>query len=187
LVLLGDQAAAQLDGSGLTIGPDSTALIVRVIADYECAACAGLERAAGRTLREWARDGRIRYQLIQAPLRAHRRALKAAAALYCADEAGDPWTMHSALIDGHATWAWGRDPTFSFVEYAGAIGFDRVRFEACLTADAPTARIKRDMSAAERIGVAGVPVILVGSTLVRPSRSFREILDYVEDRLDERT
>ena len=187
LVLLGEQAAASLEGSGLTIGADPSALTVRVVADYECAACANLERDAGQTLRAWARQGRIRYQLLQAPLEAHRRARKAAVALYCADEAGNAWEMHTALVTEHTVWAWGPDPAASFSRYAGAAGIDRRQFEECLTSDRSKARVDGDRSAAKTIGVDGVPVIIVGSTLVRPSRSFREVLDYVETRLDDRS
>ena len=107
LIQLSSHAALALEEAGLSTGPAEAPVVVRVVADYECGACEALDRGVGRVLRGWAREGRIRYQLIHAPLGPHRRAPKAAAAFYCADQQNAAWLMHELIVTGRATWGWG--------------------------------------------------------------------------------
>jgi protein-disulfide isomerase len=183
LVTVADHVPGALEGAGVAVGPSQGALTVRVVGDYECSACEALDRRVGRRLRALASQGRLRYQLVQAPLRAHRRAPKAAQALFCADRQGEPWGMHTLLVEGRPEWGWGKDPHEVFRRYAGRLGLAVAEFQECLGSPYATSRLEADRSAAANIGVAGVPVILVGSTLVTPSRSFTEVLDLVEARL----
>jgi protein-disulfide isomerase len=186
LVTVADHVPAALEGAGVSIGPGRGTLTVRVVGDYECSACEALDRRVGRRLRALAAQGRIRYQLVQAPLRPHRRAPKAAAALFCADRQGDPWRMHTLLVEGRAEWGWGEDPHEAFRRYARRLDLAVDEFQKCLASPYASLRLEADRSAAAGIGVAGVPVILVGATLVTPTRSFTEVLDVVEARLADR-
>jgi protein-disulfide isomerase len=183
LVMLGSHVQKTLDGAGVILGTDSTVLTVRIVGDYECAGCEELDRTVGVRLRSLAREGRIRYQLVNAPLRAHRRARKAAAALFCAENAGQAWAMHELLRDRRERWGWGDDPRAAFVELAEILGLERAAFDRCLDAPTTRSRMAVDSASARELGVESVPVILVGNTLVRPARSYQEVLDYVEDRL----
>lgn len=183
LVTVADHVPSVLEGTGVVIGPSRGTLTVRVVGDYECSACEALDKRVGRQLRALAAQGRVRYQLVQSPLPAHRRAPKAARALYCADRQGNPWGMHTLLVDGRSEWGWGGDPREVFRRYARRLGLAEDEFGACLYSPYATLRLAADRSAAASIGVAGVPVIIVGTTVVTPSKSFTEVLDVVEARL----
>ena len=184
LVVLGEHVHGLFEGAGVTAGPAESEIVVRIVGDYECAACERLELEVGVRLREWARSGRIRYQLVQAPLRSHRRAPRAAAAFYCADEQGHAWEMHRALVAGRADWGWGPDPRQAFARYARSLGLQEVPFLRCLDASETAIKGRRDRIVASDLGISSVPVILVGSTLVEPTRSFAEVLTYVEQRIE---
>jgi hypothetical protein len=71
----------------LALGPTGRPRLV-LFSDYECAACALLEREAGAELRSWAAAGRMRLELRHFPLPAHRRAPRASAWATCAARAG---------------------------------------------------------------------------------------------------
>jgi len=184
LVVLGAHVDGLFEGAGVTAGPAESEVVVRIVGDYECSACEALDLEVGERLREWARSGRLRYQLVQAPLKAHRRAPKAAAAFYCADEQGHAWEMHRALVAGRADWGWGPDPRQAFVRYARSLGLAQAPFLHCLDASETAIKGQRDRQAASTVGISSLPVILVGSTLVEPTRSFTEVLTYVEERLE---
>lgn len=183
LLPLDPLVAERLDSLGVSAGPTDAAVVVRVVADYECAACERLDRVVGRTIRSWAREGRLRFQLIQAPLPGHRRAPKAAVALICAAVQDSAWPMHDLLVGRRSEWGWGPDPRRAFLEYARGLSLDMHRFETCLSARPTEERLDRDLRGARSVGVAAVPVILVGATLVQPTHSFDEILRYVASRL----
>ncbi len=170
-----------LEPAGLSAGPPGAAPVVTIVTDYECGACEALDRQAGRVLRSWAREGRIRYRVVHAPLARHRRAPRAATAFYCADGQGAAWPMHDMIVAGRPDWGWGEDPRGAFTEYASMLGLEQDRFRACLEAE--SAQLARDRSVAATLGITSVPVILVDSTLLQPSRSFDEVLRYVEDQL----
>lgn len=183
VVPLGDQVEDLLDTLGISVGPWQAPVVVRVIGDYECSACEELDRTVGRTLRGWAAQGRLRYQLIQSPLEAHRRATKASRALYCAADQGAAWPMHELLVARRPEWGWGADPAIAFARYARVLKLDPDRFVACLGGLSAPDRTRADREGASSVGVSAVPVIIVGHRLIQPRRSFTEVLAYVEPML----
>ena len=89
----------------LSVGPPDAPHRLVIYSDYQCPACALLQREAEPALRELAESGRLRLDLRHFPLAGHRRAPRAAALAACAEQQGAGWKMHDALFR-QIRWDW---------------------------------------------------------------------------------
>jgi protein-disulfide isomerase len=153
--------------AGMAAGPAGAVRVLRVFGDYECPACRELERVAGDTLRALAERGAIRFVYHHAPLRGHRRGPAAAAAAYCATDAGAGWEAHAALYDSAPDWGTGPDGEARLIRsLVPAVG-DTAGLRDCMKGAATSQRVAADREAAESLGIREVPTVLLGDRRLR--------------------
>ena len=151
-------ANATIDlGSRPTKGSSSAKLAVIEFSDYQCPYCARFVRDTyPRLEQEFIAKGKIRYAMLDFPLRNHPFAFKAAEAVTCAAADGKFWEMHHLLFEQqHAL-----QPD-ALPAYAEQIGLDRAAFETCLQ-EGRQEDVNADMTLARQAGVSATPSFLVG-------------------------
>ena len=89
----------------------------------------------------------------------HKLAFKAAEATHCAVEQGKYWEMHARLFANQRELD---RPDLS--KHAQAIGLDGAAFDKCLDSGKSAARVRKDVSEAQKIQAGGTPVFFLGLT-----------------------
>ena len=104
-------------------GPDSAAVVVFEIADFQCPYCARFAETVAPELHErYVDDGPVQWVFVNLPLHTHPRAWHAAEAALCAGVAGDRfWAMHDLLFREQSAWGSAEDPAARFAEYAARL------------------------------------------------------------------
>lgn len=159
------EAAAGAAAGGMAVGPGTGVPVLRVFGDYECPACAALERQAGDTLRALARRGHIRFVYHHSPLRMHVRGKAAARAAYCAP-GPKRWIIHAELYDSAPFWRTGGDTVEQMLSVLAPVA-DTGLIRACLGSDTVHRRVAADRALADGLGVIEVPTIFWGDRRLR--------------------
>jgi protein-disulfide isomerase len=138
-------------------GSSDAKLAVVEISDYQCPYCARHTRETYPLLRrDYIATGKVRYAMLDFPLRNHPHAFKAAEAATCAADKGKFWEMHHLLFQNQNA----LEPE-TLPMYAEQIGLDRAEFEACLT-EGRQASVNADMLQGTKAGVSATPTFLIG-------------------------
>ena len=102
----------------------------------------------------------MKYVVRDLPLESiHNQAFKAAEATHCAGEQGKYWEMHDRLFANQRELA---RPDLS--KHAEAIGINVGTFDQCLDSEKSAARIRNDMTEAQRLQATGTPTFIIGLT-----------------------
>ena len=110
-------------------GSNEARLAVVEVSDYQCPYCARHTRDTyPRLKQDFIANGKVRYLMLDFPLRNHPFAFKAAEAATCAADKGKFWEMHHLLFENQNA----LDPA-ALPAYAEQIGLDRAEFDACLS------------------------------------------------------
>jgi protein-disulfide isomerase len=136
-------------------GPASAPVTLVEYGDYECPYCG----AAYPFVKEVQRrlGDRLRFVFRNFPLtNAHPHAEHAAEAAEAAGAQGRFWEMHDYLYE-HQRALTDQD----LAAYAAEIGLDADRFDADMTAQAFTARVRADFISGVRSGVNGTPTFFI--------------------------
>ena len=133
-------------------GPEDAPLVL-VYADFTCPHCA----VAHTRLREAPLRVAFRHFALKAK---HPRAPALAAAAEAAARQGAFWPMHDALFADQ-----GRQDDPHLWAHAERLGLDVERFERDRRGDEAAERVRRDVRAAMRAGVATTPTLVVEGTL----------------------
>lgn len=105
---------------------------------------------------DYINTGKIRYAVMDFPLRNHPHAYKAAEASACAADEGKFWQMHDLLFANQQALQAEKLPG-----YAEELGLDAGAFEKCLDAGKKK-QIDAALAAARRAGVSATPTFLIG-------------------------
>jgi len=89
----------------------------------------------------------------------HPQAFKAAEASYCADEQGKYWEMHDRLFANQKALG-----VKDLPQHAQALGLDESKFQQCLDSGKYAARIRKDLTEGQKLGVTGTPGFFLGVT-----------------------
>jgi protein-disulfide isomerase len=127
--------------------------------DFQCPFCGQHAKAAYQELqRQFVDTGRIKYVFVNLPLEnAHPLAFKAAEAAACAGDQGKFWEMHDRLFANQQSLA-----VADLLNNAQALELDRAKFQSCLTDGKMTAKVRKDLDDAHRLGLTGTPAFLIG-------------------------
>jgi protein-disulfide isomerase len=148
----------KLDG-GITRGNKDAKVTLVEFTDYQCPFCSRHFRDTLPQIdKEYVKTGKVRYILREFPLESiHPMALKAAEAANCSGQQGKYWEMHDRLFTNQNALSTDQLPI-----HAGAIGLDVTKFKNCLDSGTYTAKIRSDLSEAQKLGVNGTPTFFVG-------------------------
>lgn len=145
----------EVQRGGHRIGPENARVSIIEFADFECPVCS---RAAA-DLRELRQENpnEISVTFRHFPLAKHRYAREAAKAAVCADRQGRFDAFHDVVFSSHesiGTTSWQR-----FAEKAGVP--DIAALNACLSDQTAEARVRADIQLGEKLGINGVPTLLI--------------------------
>ncbi len=119
--------------------------------DFQCPSCIASEQT-NRELRRRFGD-RVRFVFRHFPLeRIHQYALDASEASECAADQGKFWEAHDLFYKAN-----GELDDTSLKRYAGELGLDMGKFNACLASGETLPRIRRDIDDGHTLGVRATP------------------------------
>ena len=160
------QAADTAGFRGYLKGSDSAAVEITEYADYQCPFCQTFATLQMPTIEErLIKTGRLRWRYRDFPLQQHQFSRIAAHSAACADEQGKFWPQHEHIYEGQSEWAVARDAAGIFRRYAGEVGLDLGKYDACMSAGKYAGRIQASLDEGVRAGVSSTPTLLVGGRL----------------------
>jgi protein-disulfide isomerase len=171
--------------AALTVGSPASAHRLVIWSDYECAACALLERASGAALRDLTARGTLRVEIRHFPLTGHRRAPRAAAAAICAARHAQGWEMHEALMRSAPIWSGGSPSAPWFAHLADSLGIDGAALLACADDPETAGLLAGDVALGRTLGLTAVPAVFLDGRLLRyrtPAALVRRLRGVVEAR-----
>ncbi len=172
---------------GYVKGSDSAAVEITEYADYQCPFCQTFATLQMPTIEErLIKTGRLRWRYRDFPLQQHEYARVAAHSAACADDEGKYWAQHDRIYEGQSEWAGSRDGAGIFRRYAGQLGLDLGRYDACMSTGKYAGRIQASLDEGVRAGVSSTPTLLVGGRLYQ-GRFDSDALTKLVDSLAPRT
>jgi protein-disulfide isomerase len=154
------QAAAERTPTGdfRTLGPIDAPVLVIEFTDLQCPYCARFALQTWPKLRErYVDTGKVQFVSRDLPLPIHAHAIAAAVAARCAGDQGRFWEYREALFREQSRLAGA-----PYAEFAGRMGLDVKRFEACRANPALTAAVRDDAALAAASGIAATPTCVIG-------------------------
>jgi len=132
--------------------PDQVTVVEFV--DFECPACRAQHAEFKNVLGKY--EGKVKMVLKNVPLPQHQHALDAARAFCCAEEGGEARAMADRLFKAEQL-----SPA-DCEEIAVSLGLDRNQFRSCVTSKRVDDRLRADQSAADTVGIKGLPTFWIG-------------------------
>ena len=131
-------------------------------ADFECPTCARF------AILEWPEvqqrllpTGRLKWRFMDFPLQGHTASPPAHLAAGCAGEQGRFFEMMDAIFNRQNEWAELRNPARKIRDYAGQLGLDMARFDACVETAHAKPAVDATYAEGERLGVNATPTYFV--------------------------
>ena len=144
-----DMILIENEQTNLKNNPDG--VLVEVFSDFECPMCRQIYPLVHNLRIKY--NGKINFQYRHLPLDYHRNSYKAALASECAREQGKFMEYHDLLYRKGAD--------NDMVEFAEALGMDKVQFNNCLLSEEKAPVIERDIQEAMQRDVQGTPWFFV--------------------------
>lgn len=154
-------------------GGDNAAVTIVEYSDFQCPYCRQVESSLRQVMKKYGDQVRLVY--MDFPLPFHQHAMEAAMAARCADEQGQFWSYHDALIENPSALS-----TPALKTTAAQLGLDPVGFDACLDDHKYEGSVVADRTQGERIGAHGTPYFIVGSRPMsgaQPASAFESAID----------
>ncbi len=154
-------------------GSDNAALTIVEYSDFQCPYCRAVEASLRQVMKKYGDQVRLVY--MDFPLPFHQHAMDAAIAARCADEQGQFWTYHDALIENPSTLS-----TPGLKNTAEQLGLDSMTFDRCLDGRKYESSVVADRTQGERIGAHGTPYFIVGNRSMsgaQPASAFESAID----------
>jgi protein-disulfide isomerase len=148
----GDDSAAATDHPQR--GPASAPVAIVEYSDFQCPYCRQAEPIVKQVRKVYGRNVRIVY--MDFPLGFHPDAMGAALAARCADEQGQFWAYHDALLMGRLGIS-----IPALKNQAASLGLDAASFDRCLDERKYAGAIESDMAEGRRSGVSGTPTFII--------------------------
>jgi protein-disulfide isomerase len=141
--------------TGHVIGNHDATVIAVEFADFECPACRVLSGNIHEIVSKRPQDFAVLYRYF--PLRSHRFSDAAAVAAECAARQGKFREMHDSLFAYQAQFG-----LKAWTQIAAEAGVpDTSGFSECLADSTSIKTVERDKQAAEQLGLAGTPTLLI--------------------------
>jgi protein-disulfide isomerase len=147
---------------GAAIRGDKNAIVTVIeFTDYQCPFCSRFFRDTMPQIEnDYVKSGKIQYALREFPLESiHPLAFKAAEAASCSGEQGKYWEMHDRLFANQNTLA-----AQHLFTHADVLGLDTGKFKICLESGKYVAKVRRDLTDAQKAGINGTPTFFIGLT-----------------------
>jgi len=145
---------------GEALGKPSAPVLVEEYGDFQCPACARLERQVGPTIRRLVDQGRIRF-VFHHDARNGRGSVLAASAATCAGDAGGFWPYHDALYAEQAPESSGALTVERLIRLGRRLGIGGPAFASCVRDATYAPWVAKVTDEGSRRGVSAIPTVLV--------------------------
>ncbi len=169
----------KVDAIGFAKGPEDAPITIVEFADYECGYCSRAMESMNQVMAKY--PGKIRLVYRDFPLEFHQNAVPASIAARCAGAQSKFWEMHTKLFENQSGLT-----VENFTKWAGELGLDMTKFEACSKDQMIMASIQADIQAGSSLGVSGTPAFFVNGVSLsgaQPPEAFIKIIDRELSRL----
>jgi protein-disulfide isomerase len=154
-------------------GGDNAAVTIVEYSDFECPYCRQEESRLRQVMKKYGDQVRLVY--MDFPLAFHQQAMEAAIAARCADEQGQFWAYHDALLGDSSGLS-----TVALKTTAAQLRLDSMSFDRCLDGRKYESVVVADRSQGEAAGVSGTPYFIVGKVAMdgaQPASAFESAID----------
>lgn len=168
---------------GYLIGKVDAPVKILEFADFECPACGNWATVTEPDVRSRIiNTGLANLTYFDFPLNVHRNTIPASNAAACADEQGKFWPMHDRLFQAQDEWNGEatEQPKPFFKRYAGEVGVDVAKWEACYDARKYQKRINANLADGLRRGVGSTPTFIIGTKMYPGMRPYDEMKSLVD-------
>ncbi|HEU0106217.1 MAG TPA: DsbA family protein [Vicinamibacteria bacterium] len=146
--------------AGPVLGRADAPVTIVEYTDLECPFCHQFHVTTFADIKKTYIDtGKVRFISRDFPLGFHAHAKSAAVASRCGGEQGQFWELRHLLASNADKLA-----PEAVLGYAGEVGLDLKRFQACLAADRFAALLQKDLDDAVAVGVSGTPTFVIAKT-----------------------
>ncbi len=165
-----------------TKGRSDAKVTIVEFGDFQCPACKRAQEPLAQVLAKFPRDVRLEFHNFPL-ITVHVLSLKAAEAADCAFDQGKFWEMHDLLYKNQEIWPGSSEPLALFGKYAGEIGLDRKRFDACVGSDMKHDAVMADLQMGEARRINSTPTFFINGTRVVGIPSAEYLIEVVTDAL----
>jgi protein-disulfide isomerase len=154
------QTLVSIEGA-MSKGDKNAKLTLVEFTDFQCPFCARhLRDTMPQIENEYIKTGKVRYVLRDFPLESiHPQAFKGHEAANCAAEQDKYWEMHEKLFANQRAMT-PKDVT----AYAETMGLDMGKFQSCFDSGKYAAKVRKDLTDAQKYGATGTPTFFIGLT-----------------------
>ena len=150
-----------LVGESAYLGSTDAPVTMFGYSDYQCPFCS---RHATMVLpglvKQYVDSGKLKIVMKEFPIESlHSRAFAASQATLCADAQGKYWEMHDLVFANQRAMT-----DDNFIAHSETLGLDATAFEACLTDEETSERIRAEILEGQGLGISGTPSFVVGLT-----------------------
>jgi protein-disulfide isomerase len=129
--------------------------------DYQCAFCSRhATTVLTKIVEQYVDSGKLRIVMREFPIESiHPRAFAASQTALCAGVQGKYWEMHDLIFANQRALS-----DDDFKAHTQALGMDAAAFDACISDEKISHRIRVELQEGQRVGISGTPSFVVGLT-----------------------
>ena len=156
---------------GKALGPAGAKVLIQEFADFQCPICGSYAATVEPLLiKDYLSTGQVRYEyhhfiIIDGNVGGHE-SQSAAEASECANEQGQFWNYHKMLFANQQGEGRGAFTDRRLKAFAGALGLDQQKFDACFDSHRYKAAVLADSALAQQIGATGTPTLVINGVKV---------------------
>ena len=154
-------------------GPADAPIIITEFTDFQCPYCSRVQETLTKVFETY--QGKVALVFKDFPLDFHKDSKGAHQAAYCAAAQGKFWEMHDSLFKNQ------RQLTADDLKkYAGEIGLDMAKFNACVEAKPDEKKIQSNIEEGQSLGVTGTPCFFINGRALKgavPYDNFKQLID----------
>ena len=157
-------------------GPETAPITVIEFADFQCPYCRSVHPTVERLLLEY--QDQIKFAFVDFPLENHKRAVPSSMAARCADDQGQFWDYHQALMVIQGDLSDG-----DLKARAADVGLNMDQFDACYSSQNYRQTILDSQNAGWTAGITSTPSFLVNGRLIIGAKSYDALRAVIEEEL----
>lgn len=158
------------------LGPLNAPVTLVVFDDYQCSACAMLEKTLKEVLEMYPEEVKLVIKHFPGPKNSH--SLIAAVAARSAQVQGKFWEFHRALFEKHASL---NDDTIQSI--ATQLALDMTKFNQDMKSQEITAIVNRDLWDGKQLSIKGTPTVFINGKHLE-SNGLDDVIDMIEADLN---
>ena len=174
----GAQVIPANEVSDPSLGSPGAAVEIVEYADFGCPACQAWHRSGVREQILADYGDRVRFVWRDFPV-ITAQSPKAAEAGHCAAQQDGFWEFHDYLYEQGAGLS-----IAALQSYAGAVGLDQQRFDACLSEGVMARKVESNLQEARRLGLRGTPGFTLNGSVLAAPPSYSLLSELIENELN---